>query len=118
MFFDTAAMLDQNADERRARMYTRPMSRPGELARAWSHAGLKNVAQDMLTIRMDFADFADYWAPNEGKDGPIAEYVSTLDDEMRTTLREKVRRAYLDGEEDGPRSYAATAWVVKGTTPL
>ena len=59
-----------------------------------------------------------YWAPNEGKDGPIAEYVSTLEDEMRTTLREKVRRAYLDGGEDGPRSYAATAWVVKGTAPL
>jgi len=26
-----------------------------------------------------------------------------------------VRSAYLDGETDGPRSYAATAWVVRGT---
>ena len=28
-----------------------------------------------------------------------------------------VRLAYLDGEGDGPRSYAATAWVVKGKVP-
>ena len=32
-------------------------------------------------------------------------------------LREHVRRAYLDGETDGPRSYAATAWAVRGTAP-
>jgi hypothetical protein len=25
--------------------------------------------------------------------------------------------AYLDGEADGARSYAATAWVVKGRVP-
>jgi hypothetical protein len=25
-----------------------------------------------------------------------------------------VRLAYLDGEPDGPRSYAATAWAVRG----
>jgi ubiquinone/menaquinone biosynthesis C-methylase UbiE len=117
MFFDTAAMLDSNGNERRARAYTRPMSRPGELLRAWTEAGFLHVVQDMLTIRMDFSCFADYWAPSEGKDGPIADYVSTLTDQARATLREKVRSAYLDGEADGPRSYAATAWVVKGTAP-
>jgi len=31
-----------------------------------------------------------------------------------SNLRDAVRSAYLDGESDGPRSYAATAWVVKG----
>jgi len=117
MFFDTAAMLDPKADERRARVYIRPMSRPGELARAWHDAGLQDVVQDMRTIRMDFASFVDYWAPNEGKDGPIADYVATLSDQEKATLREKVQRAYLDGEPDGPRSYAATAWVVKGRVP-
>ena len=29
-------------------------------------------------------------------------------------LRDMVELAYLDGEDDGPRSYAATAWVAKG----
>lgn len=117
MIFDTAAMLDQNGNARRTKAYTRPMSRPGELARAWRDAGLANVVQDMITIRMDFSSFADFWAPSEGQDGPIAEYVGTLDGTMLRRLREAVSRAFLDGEPDGPRSYAATAWVVKGTVP-
>jgi SAM-dependent methyltransferase len=117
MIFDTAAMLDPNGHERRTKAYTRPMSRPGELARAWRDAGLMDVVQDMLTIRMDFASFADFWAPAEGKEGPVAEYVSTLDREARTKLRSMIALAYLEGEADGPRSYAATAWVVKGKAP-
>ncbi|MGE0420228.1 MAG: class I SAM-dependent methyltransferase [Acetobacteraceae bacterium] len=117
MFFDTAAMVDPAAEERRRRVYIRPLSRPGELTEALRHAGLQNVTQDMRTIRMDFACFADYWAPNEGKDGPIADYVGTLSPEMKARVRDAVQRAYLDGEADGPRSYAATAWMVKGTVP-
>jgi SAM-dependent methyltransferase len=117
MVFDAAAMLDPRGSQRRARAYTRPLSRPGELERAWREAGLINVVQDMRTIRMDFASFADFWAPNEGRDGPIADYVGTLDDDAKSKLREAVRLAYLDGEGDGPRSYAATAWVVRGQVP-
>lgn len=117
IFFDTAAMVDPAADERRRRVYIRPLSRPGELDAAWRKAGLQDVTQDMRTIRMDFSCFADFWAPNEGKDGPIADYVGTLTPEMKCRIRTAVERAYLDGEPDGPRSYAATAWVVKGTVP-
>ncbi len=117
MFFDTAAMCVRNGNERRARAYTRPMSRPGDLGSAWRNAGLTDVEQDMLTIRMDFACFADFWEPAEGGDGPVAEYVRTLDVETRTKLKNMVALAYLDGEADGARSYAATAWVVKGKVP-
>ena len=117
MIFDTAATLDQNANQRRAIACTRPLSRPGDLARAWREAGLIDIVQDMRTIRMDFASFADFWAPAEGKEGPVAEYVSTLDGKARAKLRSMVELAYLDGEVDGARSYAATAWVVKGKVP-
>jgi len=117
MFFDTAAALDPAGRERRASSYTRPMTRPGELAKAWREAGLKSVAETSLAIRMEFASFADYWTPFEGRDGPVAEYLSTLDPEQRARLREAVGSAYLDGEADGPRSYAALAWAVKGQAP-
>lgn len=117
IFFDTAAALDPKANERRARNYTRPMTRPGELARAWHAAGLTNVVETTLSIRMEFASFDDYWAPYTGKDGPQAEYIATLGDTERARLRDSVRLAYLDGEPDGPRSYAAVAWAVKGTAP-
>jgi len=117
MIFDAAAIVVQGGDEQRARAYTRPMSRPGELARAWRDSGLVDVVQDMVTIRMDYASFADFWAPAEGKDGPIAQYVGALGHAARVKLQDAVKLAYLDGEDDGPRSYAATAWVVKGKVP-
>ncbi len=117
IFFDTAAALDQRAAERRARNYTRPMTRPGELGKAWRAAGFEAVVETALNIRMEFASFADYWAPYEGKDGPGAEYIAMLGDAERVRLRDAVRLAYLDGEADGPRSYAALAWAVKGIAP-
>jgi SAM-dependent methyltransferase len=117
MIFDAAAILDQHGCEARAVAYTRPLSRPGDLTRIWLGAGLTHVVQDMRTIRMDFSSFVDFWTPIEGKEGPVAEYVRTLGSEARARLRDSVRLAYLDGEADGPRSYAATAWVVKGSVP-
>ena len=56
--------------------------------------------------------------PMEGKDGPYADYVSTLAPEAKAFFRDKLRQAYVDGEADGARSYAATAWVVKGKVPI
>jgi hypothetical protein len=43
--------------------------------------------------------------------------VAGLDPAAVSRLWEHVRRAYLDGEPDGPRSYAATAWAVRGIAP-
>jgi len=117
IFFDTAAALDPAANERRARNYTRPLTRPGELGAAWRAAGFVDVAETMLAIRMEYASFEDYWSPYSAKDGPQAEYVGTLDNGRRERLREALQRAYLDGEEDGPRSYAALAWAVRGRVP-
>lgn len=117
LFFDTAAAIDPQAAQRRARNYTRPLTRPGELAQAWRNAGFVDVVEAMLAIRMEFSSFADYWAPFEGRDGPGAEYVATLDDKGRSRLQDAVRSAYLDGEADGPRSYAALAWAVRGNAP-
>jgi ubiquinone/menaquinone biosynthesis C-methylase UbiE len=117
IFFDTAAALDPAANERRARNYTRPLTRPGELEAAWRAAGFTDVAETTLMIRMDFESFEDYWGPYSAKDGPQSDYVATLDKAGRARLRDALRLAYLDGEQDGPRSYAALAWAVKGRAP-
>jgi len=117
MFFDTAVALNPAANERRARNFTRPMTRPGELAAAWREAGLENIVDAALTIRMEFASFEDFWTPLSGRDGTAAQYMATLDDGQRKALAEAMRAAYLDGDPDGPRSYAATAWAVRGTVP-
>jgi ubiquinone/menaquinone biosynthesis C-methylase UbiE len=117
MVFDAAAIVDPDGNAARAAAYTRPLSRPGELAHAWHEAGLEAVVQDTVTIRMDFASFNDFWMPVEGKEGPVAHYVTSLNQQLRSALRERVRSAYLDGDGDGLRSYAATAWVVRGRVP-
>ncbi len=117
LFFDTAAALDPRAAARRAKNYTRPLTKPGELAAAWRAAGYVDVEVEQLLIRMEFANFDDYWRPYLGKDGPGAEYVGLLTTDERSRLEAAVRSAYLDGDSDGPRSYAALAWAVKGKAP-
>ena len=117
MFFDTAAMVDPAADRLRAQNYVRPMTRPGELGAAWRAAGFADVAETYLTIRMEFADFEDFWSPYLRGQGPGGVYVAGLEPLARERLREALLRAYLDGEPDGPRSYAASAWAVRGRAP-
>jgi hypothetical protein len=38
----------------------------------------------------------------------------SLDGLLRDQLEICMRRAYLAGSNDGPRSFAATAWAVRG----
>jgi SAM-dependent methyltransferase len=52
MFVDTAAVLDTRA--LRARAFTRPLGHPGDLGRAWREAGLRDVKEATLIIRMEF----------------------------------------------------------------
>ena len=118
MFWDTAAALDPKAAELRAKSCVRPMSRPGDLEQAWIAAGLTGVEHNAISIRMEYTSFDDYWAPLEGKDGPYTQYIHSLDPSFKAVLRDKVRLAYVDGDIDGPRSYASTAWVVKGKVPV
>jgi SAM-dependent methyltransferase len=118
MVFDIAAVIDPNAAARRASAGARPMSRKDGLAKAWHDAGLVDVEMDSLTIRMDYESFLDFWSSLDAKDGgPTAEYLGSLDAATKRTLRRLIEAAYLDGEPDGPRSYAATAWAVKGRVP-
>ena len=80
----------------------------------WSSMGLKHVAHTSLTIRMEFPSFADDWTPWLGGQGTVGTYVAGLDSKTRGLLESHLRRAYLCGGDDGPRSFAATAWAVRG----
>ena len=117
MFWDTAAALDPRAVELRARAATRPLGLPDQLANAWTVAGLADVVQSEVAIRTEYRSFDDYWAPLEGKDGPYTQYIHALAPDLRAALREKVRLACLDGDEDGLRSYVSVAHVVRGVVP-
>lgn len=111
---DTAAVLDAGGETFRAKQFSAPFTGPGDFAATWSAMGLKDVVQTSLTIRMDFASFADYWTPWLSGQGTVGTYLTGLDQGKLAQLEEHMRRAYLAGADDGPRSFAATAWVVRG----
>jgi SAM-dependent methyltransferase len=111
---DTAAVLDVGGEAFRAKQFSAPFTGPGEFAVTWSAMGLKDVVQTSLTIRMDFASFADYWTPWLSGQGTVGTYLTGLDQGKLAQLEGYMRRAYLAGADDGPRSFTATAWVVRG----
>jgi SAM-dependent methyltransferase len=117
IFWDTAATLDPEADRARARHFSSPLTGPGELASSFEDAGLRNIATVSLTIRMDYADFADYWEPIADAQGPVGDYVKRLSPDQLEALAAAVRRAFIAGRPDGPRSMAATAWAARGLVP-
>jgi SAM-dependent methyltransferase len=114
LFWDTAAALDAEADRARARHFSSPLTRAGELETAFATAGLRDVESRPLTMRMSYSDFADYWEPIANAQGPVGDYVKGLSPAALARLAAAVERAYRSGGGDGPRSMAATAWAAKG----
>ena len=117
MFWDTAAALDDTAGTARDSTLSRPIYAPGALERIWAEAGLVEIDQRSLMIRMDFADFADYWAPFASGEGGLGAYVATLDNAQRGRLEHHLRAAYLTGRPDGERSFVAVALSCRGLVP-
>lgn len=114
MLLDTAAAIDPAGGVLRSRVLSQPLTGSGDLAALWTRLGLHDVEQSSLTIRMEFRSFTDYWEPFLAGQGSAGPYVAGLDDERKDTLARHLRFAYLAGRDDGPRSFAATAWAVRG----
>ncbi|MBR1092347.1 methyltransferase domain-containing protein [Bradyrhizobium manausense] len=118
IFWDTIAAIEPSAVARRCAALVRPMTFPGEMMDAFAGAGLQHVTEAMLTIRMEFAEFDDYWLPLINGQGTLAAFLSTLPNGIPEQVKASVRQAYLCGQPDGPRSFASVAWAVKGTVPM
>jgi SAM-dependent methyltransferase len=117
LFWDTAAGLDPAAGAARDRLFSSLLALPDGLPALWQEAGLAAIERNSITIRMEYADFADYWEPLLGGQGPVGAYVESLPVEPRRLIEERVRLSYLSGAPDGPRSLTATAWAVRGVVP-
>jgi hypothetical protein len=107
-------MLDPDAVALRAKTFSRPMTRRGDLARAFGQAGLGEVVESSVTISMDFADFADFWGPIEGGEGTLGKYASSLSAAQSAALEQNLRAAFTFGQPDGPRDFACSAYVCRG----
>ena len=114
LLWDTIAAIAPDAMPLRSEAYSRPMTRPGELREAWSDLGLKEVEDTSITIRMEYDDFEDFWAPVRAGEGGLGKYVASLDKDSRATIETAVRNAFEYGRGDGPRTFSTTACACRG----
>ncbi|TPK09443.1 class I SAM-dependent methyltransferase [Mesorhizobium sp. B2-5-9] len=117
MMIDTVAALSESGRQLRGRYCFQPMMQPGEMKRTFIEQGLADVTETELMIRMDYQDFADYWAPISAGEGPLGKYVTTLQTAECERTEAAVRDAYQAGRPDGPRSFASVAWACRGVAP-
>lgn len=115
LFWDTILALEPHAAGTGASRAKRPLTGEGELRAAFESAGFAGVADTMLTIRMTYFDFEDFWHPMAYGQGTFGAFFDALPQTRRDELREAVRAAYLAGDCDGPRGFASVAWAVRGT---
>lgn len=114
IFWDTAAGIDPGAALARDRLFSGALALPDGLTRLFESAGFDRVEKTSITIRMDYANFDDYWEPLCGGQGPVGTYLAGLAPDLCARIEESVASAYCSGAPDGPRSLTATAWAVRG----
>jgi len=105
-FWDEAIALDPDAPDERHM----PLSRRGDLVRAWREQGLDPVEDTSLAIEQSFASFDDYWQPFLLGQGPAGVYATSLPEPRRDALRARLctRLGY------GGFTLTARAWAVRG----
>ena len=82
----------------------------GQLAALLEAAGLDDVEDDELWVRVEHARFEEWWDPFTLGVGPAGAYLAGLDADAGAELRERCR--LLLG--DGPLSLAMRAWAARG----
>lgn len=115
LFWDTIHALEPEAAGRGAIPAKQPLTGEGELRAAFESAGFAGVADKMLTIRMDYTNFDDFWHPMVYGQGTFGISFDALPETRHDRLWFALRAAYLAGDSDGPRGFASVAWAVRGT---
>lgn len=115
LFWDAASALDEGASQRdEAQRF--PICAPGPLEATVRGAGLEEVEVTTLDQPTVFRDFDDYWTPFLGGSGPAPTYCTSLGEDARARLRERLR-ATLPVRPDGRIHLVARAFAVKGRVP-
>ena len=112
-FWDAAIAVDPGAKRTGDRRY----GSPSALSDLWTATGFANVETRALVIPMEFTSFEDLWGIESNAQGPIKLYISTLSEDRRQALKERLRGEIFGTRPDGPFMLQAKAWAVKGTVP-
>ena len=85
-------------------------SRQGHLADLFRAAGLDEVEETTLEVSIQQSGFDAWWEPLTFGVGPAGTYLSQLDPEQQTRLRERCRDAF----PDGTLCLTVRAWAARG----
>ena len=113
-FWDAAVAVDPGAkrtgDSRR-------YGSPTALSDLWAASGFANVETRALVIPMEFSSFEDLWRIQSNTQGPLKLYISSLSEDRRQVLKERLRTDLLGSRPDGSITLHAKAWAVRGVVP-
>ncbi|CAL9341613.1 2-methoxy-6-polyprenyl-1,4-benzoquinol methylase, mitochondrial [Streptomyces sp. enrichment culture] len=114
-FWEAAAEVDADAArlDEGARF---PLCAPEPLRLLLRGSGLADVTVGEIVVPTRFRDFADYWEPFRGGQGPAPAYLASLPEARRELLRERLR-ASLPAAADGSITLSARAWTAGGRRP-
>jgi SAM-dependent methyltransferase len=85
-------------------------AREGHLAELFETAGLREVDDGDVSVRVEHATFEEWWEPYTLGVGPAGAYVTGLHRERREELRERCREVL----PDPPFELTARAWTARG----
>jgi SAM-dependent methyltransferase len=105
-FWDVAGRLDPGVEDESELAG----ARRGHLAELLAEVGLREIDETTLSVSVDYASFDEWWEPLTRGVGPAGTYLSTLDGEHRTRIRE-LCRARSDG---AGFTVTASAWAARG----
>jgi ubiquinone/menaquinone biosynthesis C-methylase UbiE len=112
-FWDAAVAVDPGAKRTGDRRY----GSPSALSGLWTAAGFANVQARALVIPMEFTSFEDLWRIQSNSQGPYKLYISSLSEDRRRILKERLRTDILGSRPDGSITLRAKAWAVRGVVP-
>ena len=85
-------------------------ARQGHLRELFEEAGLIEIEDDVLEVRVEHRSFDAWWKPYTMGVGPAGAYLAGLDDETRDRLRDRCR----DSLPRAPFVQTARAWAARG----
>ena len=85
-------------------------AREGHLAELFDAAGLREIEDSALEVRVVHDSFEDWWEPFTLGVGPAGAFAAGLDDERRADLRERCRSKL----PEPPFEVTARAWAARG----
>ena len=113
--WEAAAVVDPTV--RRPAERRRSYNSPETLSDLLSGVGLSDIEVGALTMPCQFTSFDELWQRYLSGEGPSGAYVVGLTEDLRKSLREKLRQNVLSGGSDGQFTLQAKAWAVRGIVP-